>query len=134
MTGLEVLGAFAAASQLAQQGVQILSFLRGIRGVPESISKKSVQLERLLDITELVKENPALQTPLIDSILSKCVVETRTLQGILEKVTVDVTDGRIKKLWKSLEGTIKEKQVLSSFAKLEQEKSSLALCIQTVDA
>ena len=134
MTGLEVLGALAAASQLAQQSVQILTFLRRIRDVPESIRKQSVQLEQLLDITKLVKENPALQTPLIDSILSKCVVESRTLQGILEKVTADVTDGKIKKLWRNLEGMAKEKQVLSSFAKLEQEKSSLALCIQTVDA
>jgi hypothetical protein len=132
MAGVEVFGALAAASQLTEQGLKITIFIYDlyakIRDAPESIRKQSVQVEQLIDIARLVKHNPTLQTVLVESILRNCVAEAEKLHEILGKISTAAKDGRVRKLWKALDG------MATLFAKLEQEKSSLALCIETIDS
>jgi hypothetical protein len=138
MTGVEVLGALAAASQLTEQGLKISIFISDlyakVRDAPESIRKQSVQVKQLIDIARLIKHNPPLQTALVESILRNCVGEAEKLQEILGKISTAAGDARVKKLWKALDGVTKEKKILTLFAKLEREKSSLALCIETIDS
>lgn len=138
MAGVEVLGALAAASQLTKQSLKIAIIISDlylkVRDAPESIRKQSVQVEQLIDIAKLIKHNPPLQTALVESILRNCVGEAEKLQEILGKISTAAGDGRVKKLWKALDGVAKEKRILALFAKLEQEKSSLALCIGTIDS
>src|SRR5271168_3074304 len=138
MAGVEVLGALAAASQLTEQSLKIAIIISDlylkVRDAPESIRKQSVQVEQLIDIAKLIKHNPPLQTALVESILHNCVSEAEKLQEILGKISTAAGDGRVKKLWKALDGVAKEKRILALFAKLEQEKSSLALCIETIDS
>jgi N-terminal domain on NACHT_NTPase and P-loop NTPases len=98
------------------------------------IREQSVQVEQLVDIVRLIKHNPPLQTTLVESILRNCVGEAEKLQEILGKISTAAGDGRVRKLWKALDGVAKEKRILALFAKLEQEKSSLALCIETIDS
>lgn len=132
MAGVEVLGALAAASQLTKQSLKIAIIISDlylkVRDAPESIRKQSVQVEQLIDIAKLIKHNPPLQTALVESILRNCVGEAEKLQEILGKISTAAGDGRVKKLWKALDGVAKEKRIL------EQEKSSLALCIGTIDS
>lgn len=71
MSGLEVLGAAAAASQFAVYGVSIINFISKIQDAPESIQKQSVQIKQLLDISKLVKNSASLQT-----------VEARSCKGV----------------------------------------------------
>ena len=138
MAGVEVLGALAAASQLTEQSLKIAIIISDlylkVRDAPESIRKQSVQVEQLIDIAKLIKHNPPLQTALVKSILRNCVGEAEKLREILGKISTAAGDGRVKKLWKALDGVAKEKRILALFAKLEQEKSSLALCIGTIDS
>jgi len=138
MAGVEVLGALAAASQLTEQSLKIAIIISDlylkVRDAPESIRKQSVQVEQLIDIAKLIKHNPPLQTALVESILRNCVGEAEKLQEILGKISTAAGDGRVRKLWKALDGVAKEKRILALFAKLEQEKSSLALCIETIDS
>jgi hypothetical protein len=138
MAGVEVLGALAAASQLTEQSIQIAIFISNlyskVRDAPESIRKQSVQLEQLIDIAKLIGHNPPLQTDLVGSVLHNCVGEAEKLQEILANVSTAAGDGKVKKLWKALDGVAKEKRILALFANLEREKSSLALCIKTIDS
>src|SRR2546421_3656951 len=130
MTGVEVLGALAAASQLTEQGLKISIFVSDlytkVRDAPESIRQQSVQVKQLIDIARLIKHNPPLQTALVESILRNCVGEAEKLQEILGKISTAAGDGRVRKLWKALDGVTKEKKILTLFASLEREKSSLA--------
>lgn len=138
MAGVEVLGALAAASQLTEQSLKIAIIISDlyskVHDAPESIRKQSLQVEQLIDIARLIKHNPPLQTALVESILRNCVGEAEKLREILGKISTAAGDGRVRKLWKALGGVVKEKRILALFAKLEQEKSSLALCIETIDS
>ena len=138
MAGVEVLGTLTAASQLIEQGLKIALFISDlyskVRDAPESIRKQSVQVEQLIDIAGLIKRNPQLQTAFVECTLRNCVDQAEELQEILGKISTAAGDGRARKLWKALDGVIKEKRILALFAKLEREKSSLALCIETIDS
>lgn len=57
MSGLEVVGALAAAARFAQQGLNITATIydlyRTIRDTPELIRKQTVQFEQLIRIAKL---------------------------------------------------------------------------------
>jgi hypothetical protein len=114
------LGALAAASQLTEQSLKIAFIISDlylkIRDAPESIREQSVQVEQLIDIVRLIKHNPPLQTALVESILRNCVGEAEKLQEILGKISTAAGDGRVRKLWKALDGVAKG------------EEDSCALC------
>lgn len=137
MTGLEVFGALVAASQLLEQGTKVASALSNIYGkirdVPESIRQQSVQVEQLIDIAKLIESNPALQTKLVSSALSSCIHEAKILLAILSRIVPKEEIHRPEKIWKAVVAVSKEKKILARLAKLEQGKSSLILCIETVD-
>jgi hypothetical protein len=131
-------GVLAAASQLVEQGLKITIFISSlyskVRDVPESIRKQSVQVKQLIDIARLIENNPPLQTELVRSILCNCIDKAKELQEILANISTTAGDGKVKKLWVALDGVAKEKGILALFADLEREKSSLALCIKTIDS
>lgn len=114
------------ASQLSTEQSLKIAFI--ISDLYLKIREQSVQVE------QPIKHNPPLQTALVESILRNCVGEAEKLQEILGKISTAAGDGRVRKLWKALDGVAKEKRILALFAKLEQEKSSLALCIETIDS
>lgn len=141
MSGAEVLGvlgAVAAASQVAEQCLKIIGFISGIykavRDAPESIQKQVVQAEQLLGIATLIEYNVSLQTNPVTSILRSCQQEAEKLLDTLSKISIAASDGKATKLWKALDGTTKEKKILKHLETLEQQKSSLALCIATIDS
>jgi hypothetical protein len=113
MSGLEVLGALAAASQLAERGLKIVNSIfklySKIRDVPESIRKHSVHVEQLIDIAKLVERNLSLQTASVDPILRHCLGVAQQLQEILSNITAAIGDGKVAKLWKAMGGIAKEK-------------------------
>ncbi len=138
MSGVEVVGALAAASQLAEQILKAVAFISDlyvkVRDAPESIRKQAVQVEQLIDIARLIEHNPSLQTGAIASILQSCQSEARNLLDILCKILVAAQDGKVKQLWKAIDRITKEKKILGCLRKLEQEKSALALFIATIDS
>ena len=101
---------------------------------PESIRKKTAQVEQLVAIARLVQHNLSLQTDLVASILGNCFREAGQLGEELKKISVSAGGGRAKSIWKVLVGLTKEEKILAHFARLEQEKSALALCIETIDS
>jgi predicted metal-dependent RNase len=130
MSGLEVL-------ELWSQPLNSLSKASKsstVQDAPNSIGKHKAQVEQLIEIAGLIKNNPPLQTDLVGSILRVCSSEAEKLLEILGKICVEIKDGRVVKLWKTLAGVRKEDKILALFAKLEQGKSTLALCIATIDS
>lgn len=93
-----------------------------------------MQVQQLIEIAHLIKDNTSLQTLLITTILNLAEKEAAALLKILKKVTVSSADTKVKGYWKTLDGVRKEKKILGIAAKLEEEKSALALCIAAVDS
>lgn len=127
----------AAASQLAEQGLKITGAMydlyKKVRDAPESIRQQSVQVEQLIDIAKLIERSPSLQTDSVSSILSSCSNEAKDLLNLLRKVTPARETHKPDQIWKALVAASKEKKIFACFAKLEQWKSTLALCIETID-
>jgi hypothetical protein len=83
MSGLEVLGALAAASQLGEQGLKIINYISElyvkVQDAPNSIRKHKAQVEQLIEIEGLIKNNPPLQTDMVGSTLRVCSSEAEKL-------------------------------------------------------
>jgi hypothetical protein len=87
-----------------------------------------------VDLATLIKQSPALQTSSMHSCLASCTHSIEEFQQLLEKIAVDVSDSKWKKLRKSFEAVLKEREVIELFANLEREKSSLVLGIAEIDS
>jgi hypothetical protein len=138
MSGLEILGALASAVQLADTCLKITisasELFTRVRGAPETIRTRIAQIEQLIEIARLIEHNSALQTPLIGSVLDRCREDTNNLLGILKKLDTEATARKVVKYWTALLGVTKEKKMLGIFERLEERKSSLILCIASINS
>jgi hypothetical protein len=111
MSGLEVLGAVSGAIQLVDAGLGIIKFLEilcsTLHDVPASIKRRAIQVQHLVEVARLIRQNPSLQTTLIGSLLMNCVEKATELQDILAKVTANLNAGKIEKYWKALGGVMR---------------------------
>ena len=135
---LAVLGGLAAAFQLTQQCIQITRLIAGlytdITDTPDNIRSHITHIEHLAAIAELIEKNSSLQTDLVTSILRSCQEVALQLLDELTKVSSSAKDGRIKRGWKTLVALAKEEKMQALFNNLEQRKSILSLCIETIDS
>ena len=138
MSGLEILGALASTAQLADTCLKITiaasDLFTRVRGAPETIRTRIAQIEQLIEIARLIEHNSTLQTPLIGSTLDRCREDTNNLLDILKKLDTEATAGKVAKYWKALAGVTKEKKILGICERLEERKSSLALCIASINS
>src|SRR5271170_2939897 len=134
---LSLLGAIAAASQLAQQAVEIIKVFSDlyakIQDAGESIRTRMLHIEQLINISKLIAKTPTLQTTAIQSVLVTCLRATITLHEILQKLSLGEEGrwSRIVKAWKAMR---KEDEIMILLDNIEKNKSSLALCIHQIDA
>ena len=135
---LGVLGAFAAASQIAQQCIDIakmlVSLYSKIHDAPKSIDTQIRLVDQLVAITRLIECNTSLQTDWMDSALTTCLETTRQLLDELSKISTSAGDGRARRVWRGLVGLTVEKKLQGLFAQLEQGKTLLTMYIGTIDA
>lgn len=138
MDPVSILGAGAAAAQVIEQTGKLVIFFIELYGKaqdsPELIRKQRTHIEQLMILSRLVKENPALQTELIASVLRSCLKTAEPLLESLKKVSIVDGDGKLRKLQKVSSALTKEKYIASRLAELEREKNSLVLCIQEIDS
>jgi hypothetical protein len=138
MDPLSALGAAAAASQLFEQGIKIAKFLVELYTVsqaPDFIQRQVSQIEQIVKLSRLIRENEALQKD--DTITTSLVTSGKITSKFLEllsRYVVTEADGKIKKIQKVLSVMLKEKEVTHFFDDLEREKSTLILCIQQIDS
>ena len=133
-----VLGAVAAASQTTQQCFDIIKMIYSlyskINDAPKRIRLQIGLVEQLLAVTGLIEPNKSLQTDVMASLLKTCLETTRQLLDELRKISTSARDGKVRRFWKGLVALVVEEKLQELFAQLEQRKSSLLLCIGTVDA
>ena len=135
---LGVLGAIAAASQIAQQCIDIAKMIASlyskIHDAPNSIRSQIRLVDQLVAITRLIERNTSLQTDWMASALTTCLETTRQLLDELSKISTSAGDGRVRRVWRGLVGLMVEEKLQGLFAQLEQGKSSSAVYIGTIDA
>jgi hypothetical protein len=141
MSGLDalvVLGAVTSSVQLADAGLGIIKAISDlyskVHDTPKSILKRTVQVQHLINITNLIRLNPPLQCVLIDSLLTNCRKEAEELLSLLVRLTPRPTAGRIEKCWKAVGGLAKEEKILKICERLEVEKVALTLCITNINS
>jgi hypothetical protein len=130
---LTILGALAAATQLAQNGLKLTLFLcelsSQIRGSRDSTNQRIEQLQQLTSIARLIISNPLLRTDEMGSILQVCLNETRKLDKILQNLRICSTDKRSVRLRRSWKAVWKEKEINTHFQNLERMKGMIGLCM-----
>jgi hypothetical protein len=134
---LSILGAIAAASQLAQQAFEIIKFFSDlyekVQDAGESIRTRMLHIEQLIDISKLIAKTPTLQTTAIQSVLVTCLRTTITLHDILQELSSD-KEGLLRRIMKAVKAVRKEDKIMILLDNIERGKSSLALCIHQIDA
>jgi hypothetical protein len=134
---LSILGAIAAASQLAQQAFEIIKFFSDLyakaQDAGELIRTRMLHIEQLIDISKLIAKTPTLQTTAIQSVLITCLRTTITLRNILQELSSD-KEGLLRRIMKAVKAVKKEDKIMILLDNIERDKSSLALCIHQIDA
>lgn len=133
MSGLEVIGIIASASQLVRYVLEIIDYTGNIstlvKGTSCPFQQHKEHLETLVTAVQTIRQTPLLQTRLIKSHLDSLLDRTEVLRSHLERYTVVVPRRSLSRIWTALLAHKAEGQILKDLATLEREKSNLLLCI-----
>ncbi|KAL1630306.1 hypothetical protein SLS56_004978 [Neofusicoccum ribis] len=133
MSGLEVLGAVASASQISFYVCNIVAAVQAIRRelreAPQRIQQRTKHLFFLLSIINSIQTNQLFHTSEVENHLKDIQERIYTLRLTLESNNKPLKDQSLRKVWRALETLRVETQILKSFDALESEKSSLLLFI-----
>jgi hypothetical protein len=134
MGGLEVLGAVAAASQIAEQVLGILKLIQSVRDAPEDIISHLSSLQGPAKVAQSVRTTSSYQYPqvagILDLINNKVEVVSRTLNGL----AVTSSDNKPSILEKALIAAWKDGSIINKLDQIERDKMILALCLSRIDA
>ena len=133
MSGAEVFGVVAGASQLAvyiaRISASIAEIYRHVHNAPKRIQEYTEQIRKLLDITKIIQDHGLLQRRDISIHLFSTIDQAKLLSETLTRLKKHYIDSRsLKRYWKILKGD-REREILASFVRLEQEKVALLLCM-----
>ena len=132
MSGIELVGLLASASQLVSYSIKITTSLseiyQRVQDAPLKIKQHSDQIKQLIDTAEFVQQHPLLQTEQVHIHINATLEQAKSLFTVLERLSKDYTRGSIRRYWKILMAN-KEKEILANFDRLEKEKSALVLSI-----
>ena len=124
MSGFEVIGVIASASQLVHYVLEIIDYTR-----KRPFDEYSDHLEALVSAVKVVTRTPSLQTQPIKDFLDILLRRTEILKATLELYSVNLSRKFYGKLWTALCAHRAESQILKDLATLERDKSNLLLCI-----
>ena len=134
---LTVLGAAAAAAQLADQAFSLVIFFTDLYGkikeAPELTQARVAHIEQLQSVSILIKKTKPLQTNEVQAILVACLQTTIDLNNILKKYSSEKRS-LLKRTLQSVKAVHKEERVIVLLDRIEKQKSLLALCIHQLDA
>jgi len=134
---LSVLGAAAAAAQLAEQAVSVVRLLSSLYGkiqeAPELTQTRLAHVEQLRSVSDLIEKTKSLQTSEVHAILIACLGTTEDLNKILVSVSPG-SKGLLKRTLQSAKAVHRDDRILILLDRIEKQKSLLALCIHQIDA
>ena len=135
MSGAEIVGLLASASQLAVYSVIITNSIseiyRQVQDAPRRIQQHMEHVTQLADTAQLIEQHHSLQMINTDRQIRTTLKQVKTLSAILDQITSDYAHGSIRNYWKILKGKT-EKEIIANLDQLEKKKSSLRLCISLV--
>ena len=139
MSGVEILGIVASASQFLDIGARLALSLSGIvtrlKDVPQSVERAANELNLLIKIIEAIKTNleepsKSISVKNVDTgleLLKKCKEQADELNHVLNGVASQATDGVAKKSWKAVVSLKRDSKVSEMLSGLEKLKSSLEI-------
>jgi len=134
---LTVLGAAAAAAQLADQAYSLVIFFTDLYGkikeAPELTQARVAHIEQLQSVSNLIKKTKPLETNEVKAILVACLQTTIDLNEILKRYSSEKRS-LLKRTLQSVKAVHKEERVIVLLDRIEKQKSLLALCIHQLDA
>ena len=131
MSGLEVLGVLASASQLTDYCVMIIASLHDIyrlaHGKSNRYRRQLEQVQQLIETAQLVKATETFHTPSVENQLDSILVEAKGLQRILDGIVSE--SGRKSKTMylKAVFNNYHEREMHKGFAPLNDKKSTLTM-------
>ena len=132
MSGLEVIGVVASASQLVRYLLEIIDYTKRIwtltKGVSCPFQQHRENLESLISAVETIRQTSFLQTHIIESHLKALLDRTQIVRATLRRYSSD-TRNSVRKIWAALTAHKAETQVLKDLASIERDKSNLLLHI-----
>jgi hypothetical protein len=136
MSGFEFLGAVASAAQLVDSGTKtywwLAEIIRRVRDSPKELQLHAKSIQQLIETARLISYHFHASPELAEH-LDSTLIEAENLRGIIQIVVLEYSQGSLRKrCWKAASGS-KERKILSGLQKLEQEKSSLLLCLSSVN-
>lgn len=136
MSGVEVIGLLAGASQLALYALNISTSISEIycrvQSAPKRIREHIVQIKQLTATARLIEKHESLQTENIYAHITSTLDQAKLLSDTLDYVKREYGSGTyLERYWKRLRGA-GEKKILTNFERLEKEKSALLLSISLV--
>ena len=135
MSGAEVLGIIAGAAQLIDYTISITNLIsdiyRRVKNAPKKIQQQFNQIRQFIDLAERIKQHPQLQVASVNDQINSALDQARSVAKVLEKVKAGYSHGSIQRYWKILRSS-RDKEILESLTRLENEKTALILCIQFI--
>jgi hypothetical protein len=137
MSGLEflgILGVAASVGQLLDCSLRLVSSVSEVysrvKDAPEMVLYYTAQISQLVETSREIQQDCELQhKPMVDVHVNATLAEAVKLQRIIDRVLSDYTEGSSqKRVWKKALGS-QEKRIISSFERLEKEKTALILSI-----
>ena len=135
MSGVEIVGLLASASQLFLYSIEIIQSILQIRGRSRDTPRRSQQhvehIRQPTDTAWLIQRHHSLQTINIDTQVRATLKQVKTMSAVYDQVTSDNSHGPVRTYCKILRCR-NEDEILANLGQLEKGKSSLLLCISMV--
>jgi hypothetical protein len=133
ITGIDVFGVAAAATQLFGTTFNLVAGISELRDrmkdAPTRIQNFRDELDSLSNTIVRIGNNPRLQTPHIEVIITAIGLKVDTLNSLLSKLSMGPNLPPVKKLVRVLKLKQTEARILQNFADLERDKTSLILTV-----
>ncbi|KAF2489622.1 hypothetical protein BU16DRAFT_160973 [Lophium mytilinum] len=133
MAGIEVLGVIASVGQIIHYGGVIVIGLHDLyqqaQHAPERYAQLANQVEQLVHTAQLIAETEALKTDLVRRHLDTLLDTVKSLDHTIKRALKDTSKRPGKRYWRAIWSSHREEKISKGFSRLEENKSSLVLCI-----
>ena len=133
MSGIEVIGLIASATQLIRYTGDIIDYTQSIfiflKGSTRRFGQHREHLEALISAVEVIRQTPSLQTQLIRHLVEVLLRRTENIRAVLRRYTIDFSQKLLKRFRTALSAHKAQEQILEDLCALRRDKSSLLLGI-----
>ena len=134
MSGLEVIGVVASASQLVRYISEIIHYTQSIwtfiKGASCQFQQYTEDLESLISVVRIIRQTPSLQTHTIEHHLAALLNKTEALSATLRRYSGNPIRSPVSKVLTALQAPKAEAQILKDLDSLERRTIGLLLCIE----